>query len=167
GPCSLPRHRLARSRGVAARAAPDRFSSAHRGATTFAGVGGGIPSRSIRTRRARRVRLSRRVVRCARRDGRLGAPWASAKARVRVRTPRAQEVIPARERRHVLAALAPGPRAASSMEAGAMTRTDRPLCAAGPARSFTCLGFAFTLSADDPDLREVFDHAYSGSSADN
>ena len=48
-----------------------------------------------------------------------------------------------------------------------MTRTDRPLCAAGPARSFTCLGFAFTLSADDPDLREVSDHAYSACASDD
>jgi len=49
-----------------------------------------------------------------------------------------------------------------------MTRTERPpRSAVRPGRSFTCLGFAFQLSADDPDLREVFDHAYSACASDD
>jgi hypothetical protein len=44
-----------------------------------------------------------------------------------------------------------------------MIDEDIPLPAPGPVvRSFTCLGFAFSLAVDDPDLRAVFHTAYSG-----
>ena len=38
---------------------------------------------------------------------------------------------------------------------------------AGEARSFTCLGFAFSLAVEDPDLQAVFDTAYSACASDD
>jgi hypothetical protein len=54
------------------------------------------------------------------------------------------------------------------MAAGAMSRAvERRPPTTGGAGSFTCLGFAFSLAVDDPDLRAAFDTAYAACASDD